>query len=222
VANFVTYLLFTPIAGIVVDRYSRKRVMLAADLGAGLVTAALFILFSTGELQIWHLYGSGLVVGVLEAFHLPAYVTAATTLLPKEQYGRAARMRSFSYSLANVAAAPVAGVLMGIIGIGGVMVVDVLTFLMVTAMLVPVTVPPPAWIEKASGELFSWKQLTYGYGYIWRRPALLGLQAALTLTNLLEAFTSFSLISPMILARTGGDEVSLGTVLASAGAGSLA
>ena len=87
-AGLITYLLLTPIAGVVVDRYNRKRVMLIADLGAGVVSLVIYLLYASGSLEIWHLYLTTFVVGGLEAFHLPAYVTAATTLLPKEEYGR--------------------------------------------------------------------------------------------------------------------------------------
>ncbi len=218
--GLVTYLLLTPIAGIVVDRYDRKRIMLGADLGAGVISLIIYLLFANGWLEVWHLYVTTFVVGALEAFHLPAYVTAAATLLPKEEYGRAAGMRSFSFSLANVAAPPLAGVLIGLIGIGGIILIDLATFTVASLLLTLVTVPPPEQSEEPPD--FSATQMFFGFRYIRQRPELLGLQATLTVTNFFAAFTEYAIISAFILARTGGNEVVLGTVQAASAAGALA
>lgn len=219
-AGFVTFLLLTPIAGVVVDRYNRKWVMLIADLGAGVVSLAIYLLFVTGSLEIWHLYLTTFVVGGLEAFHLPAYVTAATTLLPKEEYGRAAGMRSFSYSLANVVAPPLAGLLIGWIGVGGIIVIDLLTFTLASLLLAFVHVPPPE--QTTEPPQFSLAHMFFGFNYIRRRPELLSLQATLTVTNFFAAFTEYAILAAFILARTAGDEVALGTIKAAAAAGALA
>lgn len=219
-SGFVTYLLLTPIAGVVVDRYDRKRVMLLADLGAGLVSLFIYLLFVSGRLEVWHLYVTTFVVGGLEAFHLPAYVTAATTLLPKEEYGRAAGMRSFSYSLANVVAPPLAGLLIGWIGVGGIIVIDLLTFTLASLLLAFVRVPAPE--QTTAPPKFSLAQMFLGFTYIRRRPELLSLQATLTVTNFFAAFAADAIMFAFILARTAGDEVALGTIKAAAAAGALA
>ncbi len=219
-AGFVTYLLLTPVAGVVVDRFDRKRVMFVTDLGAGLVSLGIYLLFAGGSLQVWHLYITTFIVGGLEAFHLPAYVTAAATLLPEEDYGRAAGMRSFSYSLANVAAPPFAGVLIGLIGIGGIILIDVATFTVASLLLATVSVPRPEQTEAPPG--FTLAQMFYGFGYIRRQPELVGLQATLTVTNFFAAFTEYAILSAMVLARTRGDELVLGTVQGAAAAGALA
>jgi predicted MFS family arabinose efflux permease len=218
--GLVTYLLLTPLAGVVVDRYDRKRVMLIADLGAGLVSLFIYLLFVNGWLEVWHLYVTTFIVGGLEAFHLPAYVTAAATLLPKEEYGRAAGMRSFSFSLANVAAPPLAGVLIGLIGIGGIILIDLATFTLASLLLAFIHVPPPEQSEAAPD--FSLAQMFFGFGYICHRPELRGLLATLTITNFFAAFTEYAILSAFILARTEGDEVVLGTVQAAAAGGALA
>ncbi len=50
------FLIITPIAGAMVDRYSRKLMMMVSDIGAGIATLSLLILQAAGVLQIWHLY----------------------------------------------------------------------------------------------------------------------------------------------------------------------
>ena len=54
---FITpFLLISPLAGIMVDRYDRKIMMMVSDLTAVLATFGIFILYSNGILQFWHLY----------------------------------------------------------------------------------------------------------------------------------------------------------------------
>src|SRR5512136_3441271 len=50
------FLLISPFAGVMVDRYNRKLMMMVSDIGAGLATVALLVLLLLGWLQIWHLY----------------------------------------------------------------------------------------------------------------------------------------------------------------------
>ena len=64
------------------------------------------------------------------------------------------------------------------------------------------------------------KEILYGFGYIWRRPSLLGIQLIFTLTNLLFTM-GFILLAPMILSVTINDELALGTVQTAAGIGGL-
>src|SRR6185436_2689992 len=52
----VPLLVLSPIVGVLVDRYARKLMMMMSDLAAGVVTIAIFVLYTRGELQVWHLY----------------------------------------------------------------------------------------------------------------------------------------------------------------------
>jgi DHA3 family macrolide efflux protein-like MFS transporter len=89
VAFILPFLLISPIAGVLVDRHNRKLMMMVSDLTAVLSTAAIFILYATGNLQFWHLYIANVINGLGNAFQWPAYSAAISTMVPKEQYGRA-------------------------------------------------------------------------------------------------------------------------------------
>src|SRR3954453_18041812 len=62
--NFGPAILFSPFAGALVDRWNRKLVMMLSDLGAGVMTITILLLYATGNLQIWHLYVTGAISGV--------------------------------------------------------------------------------------------------------------------------------------------------------------
>src|SRR5688572_31985259 len=53
----------SPFAGVIVDRFDRRWVLISADTGAGLMTLLLFVLPSLGTLQVWHLYLTSALTG---------------------------------------------------------------------------------------------------------------------------------------------------------------
>jgi len=94
--------LMSPIAGALVDRWNRRLVMMLSDLSAGLSTIAILLLYTTGNLAIWHLYVAGAFAGAFEAFQWPAYSAAITTMLPKQQYSQANGMMSLVQSVSII------------------------------------------------------------------------------------------------------------------------
>ncbi len=219
--SFGPTVLMSPIAGALVDRWNRKLVMALTDLSAGLSTVAILLLYATDNLQIWHLYVAGAFAGAFESFQWPAYSAAITTMLPKEQYGRANGMMSLAQSVSEIAAPILAGILIGLISIGGVMTIDVITFVFAIATLTFVHIPQPVTTaEGREGRGSLWQESAYGFRYILKRPSLLGLQLIFTAINLLGSF-AFGVMRPMILARTGDNAQVLGTVLSISGIGGV-
>ncbi|TRO46985.1 MFS transporter, partial [Candidatus Bathyarchaeota archaeon] len=78
---FAPTILMSPVAGALVDRWSRKLVMIMSDLAAGLGTITIFVLFSTGALEVWHLYVIFAFMGAFQAFQFPAYSAAVSTMI---------------------------------------------------------------------------------------------------------------------------------------------
>ena len=219
--SFGPTVVMSPIAGALVDRWNRKLVMMLSDLGAGASSVAILLLYTTGYLQIWHLYVAGAFAAAFEAFQWPAYSAAISTMLPKEQYGRANGMMSLLESVSGIGAPILAGTLIGLIGIGGVLTIDVVTFVFALGTLAFVHIPQPAVTaagQEGRGSL--WKESVYGFRYILQRPGLLGLALIFLNTNLISPFF-FVLINPMILARTGNNAEVLGTVLSIIGVGGV-
>ncbi len=212
----------SPIAGALVDRWNRKFVMMLTDFAAGLSTIVLALLFVSGNLQLWHIYAAGAFAGAFQAFQWPAYSAAITMMVSKANYARANGMMALAESGSGIAAPLLAGGLIGVIGVGGVLLIDIVTFIFAIALLLVISVPQPeTTVEGRMGRGSIWKESLYGFSYIWQRPSLLGLQLIFLGVNLISAL-SFGLLSPMILARTGEDAQALGIVLSATGLGGVA
>ena len=152
------------------DRYPRKWVMLAADLGGGVATGFLLLLYLLGRLEVFHLYLVSALTGALSSLHWPAL----SAMLEKKGYARASGMMSLAESLAGVGAPVLAAALLKPLGLGGVFALDLLGAgaAVLTLLLVPIPGLPPRTGPRTSLR----EEALYGFRFILERPLLLGLQ----------------------------------------------
>ncbi|MCK5182407.1 MAG: MFS transporter, partial [Dehalococcoidia bacterium] len=219
--SFAPAIFFSPIAGVIVDRVSRKRVMIASDLAAGLSTVALLILFSTGHLEIWHLWAAGFLASSFETFQFPAYSAAITTMVEKKHYTRANAMLGMVQSASIIVAPVAAGVLLPLIGINGIMIIDIATFVFAIGTLLFVLIPNPP--ETAAGRASRGNLLqesAFGFRYIFSNRSLIGLLLIFFTTNLTFGLTMI-LLAPMLLERTAGNTAIWGTTMMMFGIGGV-
>jgi MFS family permease len=205
-------LIATPFAGALVDRSNRKLMMMVSDLASGIATIVVLILFTTGHLEIWHLFITGAFQGVFQAFQWPAYSAAITTMIPKQHYGRANGMLSLAESSSNIFAPILAGALLGIIGVSGILLIDIATFIFAISALMVVYIPQPQVTEEgrqARSNIL--KESVFGFRYIWSRPPLLALQIVFLTGNFFVGIPG-AIEAAMILANTGTNEKALAFV----------
>ncbi len=205
------FLLLSPVAGVMVDRYNRKLMMAVSDVLAFTATLGLLILSALGWLEFWHLYVAAIFYGLGNTFQWPAYSAAISTMIPKEQYGRANGLMSLMEAGPGVLAPLAAGALLPLISLNGILLLDVITFVLAVGALLLVFVPQPvrtAEGEAARGGML--KEAAFGFKYIFQRPSLLGLQLIFFAGNLFSGI-AMTLIAPMILARTDQNSLIFGS-----------
>jgi len=202
----------SPIAGAIVDRSNRKLMMMLSDLAAGVTTVLILVLYASGNLQIWHLYIAALISGSFQTFQWPAFSAAITMMLPKEQYARANGMMDLAGSASGIFAPVLAGALLAFIGLTGILIIDIVSFVVAILALLLVYIPQPEITEEGrAGQGSIWKESAYGFRYIFDRPSLLGLQLVFLFLNLTLTI-AIAVFAPMILARTNSNEVIFGSV----------
>jgi MFS transporter, DHA3 family, macrolide efflux protein len=215
VTYIIPFLALSPIAGVMVDRYNRKLMMMLSDLTAVIGTTFILIMYATGHLQFWHLYVSSALNGLGNTFQWPAYSAAISTMVPKEQYGRANGLMSLIESGPGILAPLLAGLVLALPNVNGlvwIMTIDVVTFFIAICALLIVHVPQPEKTlegQKESGSI--WKEAAYGFKYIFQRPSLLGLQMVFFFGNLFAGI-QWAVFTPMILARTAENSLIFGSV----------
>jgi len=205
-------IVLSPIVGVMVDRGNRKVMMMLSDLAAAVTTAAVLVLHVSGALQIWHLYVTATIIGIFQGFQWPAYSAAISMMLPKEHYGRANGMLELAGSGSQVFAPIVAGALLGPLGLTGLLTVDLVSAAIAIGALLVVHIPQPVKSETGQAkEQRFWQDAVYGFRFIFRRPSLLGLQTLFMVGNLFAGL-AFAVLAPLLLSRTGNDELVFGTL----------
>ena len=217
--HFLPLILLSPLAGTLVDRYPRKWAMLAADLGGGLATGFLLLLYLLGRLEVWPLYVVSALTGALSSLHWPALSAALSAMLEKRDYARASGMMSLAESLAGVGAPILAAALLKSLGLGGIFALDLLGASAAVLSLLLVPIPNP---RLEAREKTSWiGEALFGFRFILERPSLLGLQLMFFGINLLTTLGS-TVLPAMVLAKTGMSEAALALVRSAAGLGGVA
>lgn len=219
-------LLIAPLAGVIVDRQNRRTVMLVSDFVHALCSLLIWILFATGRLEIWQLYGIVALASVASSFQEPAYQAAIPQLVEKEQLGRANGMVDLARGAGQLLAPLLGGLLIGWIGLTGIILIDLLTFLVAVLTLLLVQVPsvrnPPSSGEPATNAAPNgggwWQEFRAGWGFLQSQPGLLLLMFYIGATVFLMSSLEV-LVTPLVLSFSNAQV--LGMILTTGGIGML-
>ncbi|MYW06181.1 non-ribosomal peptide synthetase/MFS transporter [Streptomyces sp. SID3343] len=141
VLALVPGIVVAPLAGAVVDRYSRRAVMLTADCAAGAVQVTMALLLWGGNLGVGAIYGLLVVLSLTATFQRLAYNSAVPQLVPKRYLGHANGIMQMSTGVAQLVVPLIAVGLLSTIGLGGILAIDISTFVIAVVVMVFVRFP---------------------------------------------------------------------------------
>lgn len=184
----------TPVAGVLADRWSRKKIVMLADSFQAFTTLWVIVLFILGlatPLVVMLITG---LRGIFQAFHAPTVNAITPTMVPKEKLSR---MNGFGYlfsSLINIVGPVLGAFLYGILPISIILWIDIITWLIALVPLVLTKIPRVKRSEieeKKDSFLFEFKT---GLKTIRLIPGLLTLLSLSMLLNFL--LMPFNVLSP--------------------------
>jgi MFS family permease len=200
VAMQAPYVLLSPLAGVLADRWNRRTAMIVSNIGAGLGVLATAILYNSNHLQPWMVIPINIWMASFNTLMWPAFTASVTTLIPKQHYGRANGFVQLGEALPQIAGPVLAGALYVAIRLGNMALIDFLTYLVAAVlMLLFVRIPKSQQTEdgrKARGSL--WQEMKFGWDYIIARKGLLSLLMFFLATNFLGGVMG-PLFMPLIL-----------------------
>jgi MFS family permease len=133
--------LFTLIGGVWADRLRREWVMIASDLVRFVTMALIAALLLSGRGQVWSLALLGFVYGCGDAFFFPAYDALIQQIVPSERLQEANALRGMADGFGWFVGPSISGILVALIGAGGTLGLDALTFLVSAGFLLTLHVP---------------------------------------------------------------------------------
>jgi len=211
----------SPVAGVYVDRWNRRWIMIVSDGLIALVSVWLAILFWTDAMRIGHVYVALVVRSIGGSFHMPAMQASTSLMVPKEQLNRVNGLNQTLGGVLTVAGPPLGAILMDLMPLFGVMLVDVGTAILAILPLFFVFVPHPKRREIESAGQSIWSEMRQGLDYIrdWR-----GLVAIIVMAMIVKiALTpAFSLLPLVVSDHFGKGPAQLGLLEAVMGVGIIA
>jgi DHA3 family macrolide efflux protein-like MFS transporter len=132
-----------PFAGALVDRWSRRLVMVIADGGVALTTVALVLLFASGRIEIWHIYVALFLRSLGGAFQWPAMQASVTLMVPEKHLSRVAGANQALQGLLRIAAPPLGALLLMVLPMFAVLMIDIVTAALAILPLLFVAIPQP-------------------------------------------------------------------------------
>ncbi len=117
-AGQIPVFLLSPVAGIIADRYSRHRVVIGTQTSAMVLAFILAALTLAGRVQVWEIFLLSALLGVVNAFDIPARQAFLVEMVGKEDLMNAIALNSSMFNGARILGPAIAGILVAKIGEG--------------------------------------------------------------------------------------------------------
>ena len=170
--RFLPQFLFSPIAGVIADRYDRKKIMILADLLRS-ITVLGFLLIRTAD-HLWLFYLLTATQFMLSALFVPARTAAIANIVEQKDLVTANALDSFTWSTMFALGAFLGGVIASLFGNQTAFVMDACSFVF-SALFVSRIVMPKTERDTASGSGGGWFEFLEGLRYLWGVPFLLAI-----------------------------------------------
>ncbi len=193
--------ILAPFAGVVVDRISRKWLMLASDGLVALVTLWLAYLFAAGSLELWHVYLALFIRSAAGTVQFPAMQASTSLMVPDAHLARVAGLNQMLQGGMSIIAPPIGALLLATLPMQSVLAVDVGTAALAMLILALVRIPQPARRPAAAGQAapsFT-ADLKGGLRYVMAWPGLMIILFMAMAINLL--LTPASALLPLLVTK---------------------
>jgi DHA3 family macrolide efflux protein-like MFS transporter len=212
-----------PLAGVFVDRHSRRWTMVIADSLVALITLWLMILIALGWMKIGHVYAAMFLRAAAGTFQWPAMQASTTLMVPKKHLARVGGLNQTLYGLLGIVAPPTGALLVMALPLHWVLAVDLITAALAVLPLIVIGVPQPAAppVSREEPRKNLWQDMRTGFRYIlaWKGGMLIILVAVVVKFFLNPAF---SLLPILAVKHFGGGALEMGWLDAASGVGTVA
>jgi MFS family permease len=116
--QFLPLLFFSLFAGVYVDRFPKRKILMITQMSFLLITMALAILTLTGKIQYWHLLITSTLMGLTNTLDMPGRQSFVIELVGKDDLMNAIALNSAVFNVARIFGPALAGIIMASFGPG--------------------------------------------------------------------------------------------------------
>jgi MFS family permease len=216
-ASQIPVFLLSPAGGIVADRYSRHRAVIATQTASMVLAFLLAWLTLAHRVQIWHVFVLSAALGVVNAFDIPARQSFIVDMVGRTDLMNAIALNSSMFNASRVIGPAVAGILVASIGEGWCFFANGASYIAVIAGLLRMHVKRHEHVEQPASPLSHLKE---GFQFVLHNTpvhALLSLLGVVSLTGM-----PYAVLMPIFADRIlHGGAAGLGWLMGASGVGAL-
>ena len=190
--GFVPSIVFLPLAGVISDRFDKRKLIILFDSLQAFFTFILIPIMWFTDLQIWHIFVVNFLRGTCQAFHSPTSFSLTTLLVPKDKLSRVNGLNYLASGLVNSIGPVIGAFLMIYFATSMILWLDGITFFIALFGVLQLRLPPTTTSQKSStAEDKSKKKISFGSSFregiqtLRGIPGLMSIIMMATLTNFL-------------------------------------
>ncbi|MCX6623358.1 MAG: MFS transporter, partial [Acidobacteria bacterium] len=208
--------LLAPIGGAVADRMNRHHVVIATQTTSMLLAFTMALLDLTGVIQVWHVFVVSALLGVTNAFDVPARQSFISQLVPREDLMNAIALNSSMFNSARILGPSIAGILISVAGEGWCFFGDGISYVAVLIALFMMRVEPRQPVHGRSAVA----DILEGFRFVLRTPPIHSLLALLGVVSMIGM--PYTVLMPVFADRIlHSGARGLGLLMAATGVGAL-
>jgi len=217
-ASSIPSFLLAPFAGVLIDRWSRYRVMLVTQIISMIQAGILAWLSLTGNLEIWHIIVLSVALGIINTFDMPARHSFVINMVNgKEDIGNAIALNSMMFNGARLIGPSVAGIILASVGEGACFLINSLSYIFVIASLLMMNVTET---REKKEKVPMFREMKEGLDYVFGFAPVKHIILLLGLVSFMGA--SYQVLMPVYATEVlQGDSHTYGFLMGGAGAGAL-
>lgn len=209
-ASSLPRIIIAPFAGVVVDRSSRKWMILAMDAIRGVFVVLVALAAYAGIMQVWMVFAAGIIISVGSAFFGPAVGSALPDIVPKKDLIKANSVFAMFMTGSGMAGSAAGGFTYALLGAPLMFLANGISYLVSATAMLPVRIPK---VEHAPGEFGFFRDLKAGLAFVWRYRGIRNMVALAALINFFASM-GFMLLLPLFQKTPGLGSGPYGVVMA--------
>ncbi len=217
-ASQIPTFILAPFAGVLADHWRRRSILVVTQVAAMLQAFILAALALTGAIQVWHIIALSTLLGLINAFDVPARQAFVVDLIEKRQdLGNAIALNSLTFNGARLVGPSLAGILVAVVGEGVCFLINGISFLAVIFALLAMKID----LKDTPQEEYSLlERMKEGLFYTFNHVPIRRILTIVTLMSLLGM--SYVVLMPVFAKDIlGGGAETLGFLMGSLGVGAL-
>lgn len=136
VCQFTPVLVLSLVAGVIIDQYDKKKIIMLAQAAFLILAMILAVLTATGRIQIWHILVLSTLMGLVNTFDMPARQAFVIDLVGKDDLMNAIALNATIFNSSRLIGPAIAGIIMATVSVAACFYVNAISFAAVLISLI--------------------------------------------------------------------------------------